>query len=137
MMKIILSPTKEMSLENDFLDNLTTPSLINKSKSLFNYMRGLSYDELKKVLNCNDKLCEQNYIRYQNQSIESKLIAALLAYDGIAYKYMAPQVFNEEEFAYVDKHLRIISGLYGLLRVNDGIIPYRLEMQSKINFDSR
>ena len=135
-MKIIISPAKEMTLENDFLDNLSTPTLMDKAKVLFDYMKSLDYIELQSILKCNDKLSLLNYNRYQAQSIDSKLVAALLAYDGIAYKYMAPQVFTEQEFAYVNEHLCIISGMYGVLRPMDGIIPYRLEMQSKIKCDS-
>ncbi|MBR3839729.1 MAG: peroxide stress protein YaaA [Erysipelotrichales bacterium] len=135
-MKIIISPAKEMSTENDFLDNLKTPILLEKAKPLFEYMKCLSYSNLQDVLKCNDKLAMLNYNRYQSGNIDSKLVAALLAYDGIAYKYMAPQVFDENQFAYVNKHLRIISGLYGLLRPMDGIIPYRLEMQAKIHYDT-
>ena len=135
-MKIIISPAKEMSTENDFIEQLDTPVLMEYTKPLFEYMKSRSYDELQTILKCNDKLTKLNYNRYQNGKIDSKLVAALLDYDGIAYKYMAPQVFTEEEFSYVNEHLRIISGLYGLLRPMDGIIPYRLEMQAKIDYMS-
>ena len=58
-----------------------------------------------------------------------------LAYDGIQYQYMAPGVFTYEEFDYVQAHLRILSGFYGLLRPFDGVVPYRLEMQAKLLVD--
>ena len=57
---------------------------------------------------------------------------ALLAYDGIQYQYMAPQLFTAEQFAYVEAHLRILSGLYGVLRPFDGVTPYRLEMGARL-----
>ena len=60
------------------------------------------------------------------------LTPALLAYEGIQYRYMAPGVFTEEEFSYVQERLRILSGFYGLLRPFDGVVPYRLEMQAKL-----
>lgn len=60
------------------------------------------------------------------------LTPALLAYEGIQYQYMAPQVFSERQWAYVKEHLRILSGLYGVLKPMDGVIPYRLEMQAKL-----
>ena len=60
------------------------------------------------------------------------LTPAILAYEGIQYQYMAPGVFNQEELAYVEEHLRILSGFYGLLRPFDGVTPYRLEMQAKL-----
>ena len=56
----------------------------------------------------------------------------VLAYDGIQYQYMAPQLFTAEQFAYVEAHLRILSGLYGVLRPFDGVTPYRLEMGARL-----
>lgn len=130
-MRIIISPAKEMTCANDFVDDLTTPVLLDKAKEVYGYMKSLSYADLQKLLKCNDKLALLNYDRYQSQSIDSKLTAAIVAYDGIAFKYMAPQIFTDEQFAYVNTHLRILSGLYGILRPFDGIILYRLEMQAK------
>lgn len=63
--------------------------------------------------------------------LHSNLTPALLSYDGIQYKYMAPQVFEDGYFEYVEKHLRIISGFYGVLKPFDGIVPYRLENAGK------
>ena len=57
---------------------------------------------------------------------------ALLAYQGSQYQYMAPDVFEEGYFSYVQKHLRILSGFYGILKPFDGIVPYRLEMQARL-----
>lgn len=56
---------------------------------------------------------------------------ALLAYEGIAFQYMAPDVFSDDEFRYVQNHLRILSAFFGVLRPLDGVSPYRLEMQAK------
>lgn len=61
------------------------------------------------------------------------LTAALVSYDGIQYQYMAPQVFEEAYYAYVQQHLRILSGFYGIVRPLDGVTPYRLEMQAKLS----
>ena len=59
------------------------------------------------------------------------LTPAILSYEGIAYQYMAPSVFQNGEFDYVEKHLRILSAFYGVLKPMDGVTPYRLEMQAK------
>ena len=64
--------------------------------------------------------------------LRSSLTPALLAYEGIQYQYMAPGVFSDREFAYVQEHLRILSGFYGILKPFDGVTPYRLEMQAKL-----
>ena len=70
--------------------------------------------------------------RLKTLDLRHNLTPALLAYEGIQYRYMAPGVFTREELNYVQTHVRILSGLYGLLRPFDGVIPYRLEMQAKL-----
>ena len=64
--------------------------------------------------------------------LRRSLTPAILAYEGIQYQHMAPGVFTNQEFAYVQEHLRILSGFYGILRPFDGVTPYRLEMQAKL-----
>ena len=64
--------------------------------------------------------------------LRSRLTPAVLAYEGIQYQYMAPGVFTDREYDYVQEHLRILSGFYGVLRPFDGVTPYRLEMQAKL-----
>ena len=56
----------------------------------------------------------------------------MVSYDGIQYQYMAPQVFEEAYYRYVQEHLRILSGFYGIVKPLDGVTPYRLEMQAKL-----
>ena len=59
------------------------------------------------------------------------LTPALLSYDGIQYTYMAPAVFEDGQYDYVQDHLRILYGFYGVVKPLDGVVPYRLEMQAK------
>ena len=59
-------------------------------------------------------------------------LQAVLSYEGIAFQYMAPSVFEDSQFEYVQNHLRIISAFYGVLKPRDGVTPYRLEMQAKV-----
>ena len=63
--------------------------------------------------------------------LTKNLTPALLAYDGIQYTYMAPAVFEDGQFDYVQEHLRILSGFYGVVKPLDGVVPYRLEMSAK------
>jgi cytoplasmic iron level regulating protein YaaA (DUF328/UPF0246 family) len=63
--------------------------------------------------------------------LRKRLTPAILSYEGIAYQYMAPAVFEDSCFDYVQEHLRILSGFYGVLKPMDGVTPYRLEMQAK------
>lgn len=131
-MKIIVSPAKKMNLCNDDLVPKSIPVFLEKTKVLHEALNSLSYEELKSLLNCNDELATLNFQRYKNMELSSNLTPALLAYDGIQYKYMCPNTFSKEEFEYINKHLRILSGFYGILRPFDGVVPYRLEMQSKL-----
>ena len=68
--------------------------------------------------------------------LERQLTPAIISYEGIQYQYMSPMVFSEECLDYVQKHLRILSGFYGVLKPFDGVTPYRLEMQAKASVGS-
>jgi cytoplasmic iron level regulating protein YaaA (DUF328/UPF0246 family) len=96
------------------------------------YIQGLSYEEVKGLWKCGDRIAETNYKHFSNMSITERLTPAILAYEGIQFQYMAPHVFEQEQWDYIEKHLYILSGFYGMLRPLDGIVPYRLEMQASI-----
>ena len=133
-MKIIISPAKKMNDDPDAFPASGLPCFLPETRQLLVWLRGLSYEELKKLLGCSDQLAQLNYRRYQEMELERGLTPALFAYEGIQYQHMAPTVFTDAEYAYVQKHLRILSGFYGMLRPFDGIVPYRLEMQAKPEF---
>jgi cytoplasmic iron level regulating protein YaaA (DUF328/UPF0246 family) len=95
----------------------------------------MGYDALKKLWKCNDKIATQNVERLEHMDLRGALTPAILAYEGIQYQYMAPTVFSDMEFDYIQEHLRILSGFYGVLKPFDGVVPYRLEMQAKLSMD--
>lgn len=134
-MKIIISPAKKMNQDTDTLEYQGMPVFLQEAEYLKNYMKSLSYEEAKTIWKCNDKIAALNYERFSQMDLESCLTPALLAYEGIQYQYMAPAVFEDHCWEYVEEHLRILSGFYGVLKPFDGIVPYRLEMQAKINLD--
>lgn len=134
-MKIIISPAKKMNEETEILAPVGTPVFAEKAEMLRTCLGAMDLGQLKKLLACNDAIARLNYDRYQAMDLEAANTPALLAYDGIQYKYMAPQVFETEYFEYVQEHLRILSGFYGLLKPFDAIVPYRLEMQAKLRTD--
>lgn len=131
-MKIIISPAKRMRTQIDDWHELSQPIFLDQTAKLLKTLQQLPYDDLKKLLQCQDAIAQLNYERFQNMDLYQGGQAALLLYDGIQYQYMAPQVFTSDQNAYVAKHLRILSGFYGLLRPFDAIQPYRLEMQAKL-----
>ena len=130
-MKIILSPAKQMNMDLDSLEPLALPVFMEQSEEILAWLREQSYEELKKLWKCNDKIAEQNSERIKHMNLRNQLTPAILAYDGIAFKYMAPAVFEYEQLDYVQEHLCILSAFYGALRPMDGVTPYRLEMQAK------
>lgn len=130
-MRIILSPAKQMLSNADILDISGLPVFLPQAEEILCYMRGLSYEEVKRLWGCNDKLAGINYERLISMNLRQNLTPAILSYDGIAFKYMAPAVFEYSQFDYVQEHLRILSGFYGVLKPMDGVAPYRLEMQAK------
>lgn len=134
-MKIILSPAKKMNVETDILPPSGLPEFLDRTEVILSWMRNKPYGELKALWGCNDKIAEQNYERLEHMDLRKCLTPAVLAYEGIAYQYMAPIVFENSHFDYVQEHLRILSGFYGVLRAMDGVTPYRLEMQAKASVD--
>lgn len=130
-MKIILSPAKKMNVDTDTLEYIGLPVYLEQAQDILTWMQSKNYEELKKLWKCNDKIAKQNYERLQQMDLHKNLTPAVLSYEGIAYQYMAPAVFEDGQFAYVQEHLRILSGFYGVLKAMDGVRPYRLEMQAK------
>lgn len=133
-MQILISPAKKMRTDQDFLPPKTVPVFLDRAELLARYLRALNYTALHTLLGCSEAIAQQSYKRYQAIDLCAPACAALLAYDGIQYQYMAPQVFEQHHLAYLERRLCILSGLYGLLRPFDGVVPYRLEMQARLPF---
>ena len=131
-MRIIISPAKKMNSDTDSLPWKDLPAFLPDTERILHKLREMSYPELKKLWQCNDSIAQLNFRRLQEMDLHSRLTPAVLAYEGIQYQYMAPGAFSDLEFAYLQEHLRILSGFYGILRPFDGVTPYRLEMQAKL-----
>ena len=130
-MKIIISPAKKMNIREDELEWANLPCFLSRAEELKRYIQGLDLDQARKLWQCNEKIALLNYGRFKEMDLERRLTPALLSYEGIQYQYMAPGVFEQGQWDYVQEHLRILSGFYGILKPLDGIVPYRLEMQAK------
>lgn len=131
-MRIIISPAKKMNVDTDSFACQGLPQFLFKTEQLYERLRGMSYEELKALWKCNDQIAKLNFERLQTMDLRQRLTPAILAYEGIQYQYMAPGVFTYDQLDYVQEHLRILSGFYGVLRPFDGVTPYRLEMQAKL-----
>lgn len=131
-MRIIISPAKKMNVNTDLFPCPGLPVFLERTEQLKAWIQTLSYEEAKALWACNDKIAAENYERFVRMDLRRQLTPALLSYEGIQYQTMAPQVFEQKQWDYVQEHLRILSGFYGILRPLDGVVPYRLEMQAKI-----
>jgi len=131
-MRIIISPAKKMNADTDSLPWQDLPHFLNRTEELCRTLQSMDYDMLKKLWKCNDQIAALNVRRLEEMQLRQNLTPAVLAYEGIQYQYMAPNVFTHREYAYIQEHLRILSGFYGVLHPFDGVTPYRLEMQAKL-----
>ena len=131
-MCIIISPAKRMQVKNDDFPWKEEPVFIEEAGKLLKLLKTLKEPELKALFKANDSITHENYLRYRDMELRKNLTPALLSYVGIQYQYMAPQIFSGRQWEYVSRRLRILSGFYGILKADDGIVPYRLEMQAKL-----
>ena len=131
-MRIIISPAKKMKVDTDSFPYRDLPEFLTNTEEIFGELQSMSYEELKKLWKCNDQIAQLNVRRLREMDLLGRLTPAVLAYEGIQYQYMAPGVFTDQEFGYIQEHLRILSGFYGILRPFNGVTPYRLEMQAKL-----
>ena len=131
-MRIIISPAKKMNMDTDTLPVLDLPWFLDRAEMLRDLLRTMSDGELQTLWKCSDEIARLNVERLRHMDLRRGLTPAVLAYEGIQYRYMAPGVFTDRQLAYIQTHLRILSGFYGLLRPFDGVTPYRLEMQARL-----
>ena len=137
-MNIIISPAKKMNIDDDIFEYRSKPVFFEQAEEIMNYMKNLSYDECKTIWKCSDKLAQLNYDRVVNMDLNYRLTPALFSYEGIQYQYMGARVLSRDALEYLQDNLRILSGFYGILKPLDGVVPYRLEMQSKfINYKNK
>ena len=134
-MRIIIAPAKKMVVDTDSfaVDNL--PQFLERTERLKTVLQGMSPKELQALWRCNDAIAKLNVERLEQMDLRRNLTPAIIAYEGIQYRYMAPGVMETAHLDYLREHLRILSGFYGLLRPFDGVTPYRLEMQAKLAVD--
>ena len=108
-MRIIIAPAKQMKEDTNTLPYAELPVFLDKAERLKNYVNSLSYDEQKRLWACSDKIAQENHVRFAETDLRKRLTPAILAYDGIQYTYMAPDVFEQQYFDYVQEHVRILS----------------------------
>ena len=132
-MKIIISPAKKLNTNIITHDSNVSYKFLNESKSLISDLKLLDKQNIKDLMNISDSLAELNYDRFQKWDDKLKpTYKALDLFAGAVFEAMQINDFTEEDRVYAQENLRIISGLYGVLAPEDLILPYRLEMGTKL-----
>jgi len=133
-MLVLISSAKTMTLSSKIsLKQSSVPQFEDQAKEIAIHMAQFTPEELKRIFKVSSKLAVENYHRYRNFfSSEQPSLQALLAYTGVVYRNMGLANFTESDFLYTQKHLRLGSGMYGLLRPFDLIHPYRMEYDVKL-----
>jgi cytoplasmic iron level regulating protein YaaA (DUF328/UPF0246 family) len=136
-MKILLSPAKSLNLEEKLpISNYTIPSFLDKTEVLAKRMKKASKSDLIELMSISDKLAELNYGRFQEFSIDHKpenSRPAIFTFDGDVYDGVKAYKLSKKDIHRMQDRLRILSGLYGILKPLDLMQPYRLEMGTKLN----
>lgn len=135
-MLAILSPAKTLDYETPLKTKLNSQPIYGReSNQLIKTLRSFEPFEVASLMKISDKLADLNhkrYVEWRNKPAESKTRPAALAFKGDVYQGLEAQSFNDNDLKFAQRHLRILSGLYGLLRPLDVIQPYRLEMGTKL-----
>lgn len=133
-MLLVISPAKSLDFTvTNYPKNLSNPAFLNKTEILVNTLKKLKLAELQKLMDISPKLAELNLERYKDfqfldLEIAKRAKPAIFVFDGDVYDGIDEDEYDEDQLFFAQNNLRILSGLYGVLRPMDLIQPYRLEM---------
>jgi cytoplasmic iron level regulating protein YaaA (DUF328/UPF0246 family) len=135
-MLVVISPAKTLDFETPAITStVSKPQMLKDSSGLVELMRNYAPDDLVNLMGVSQKIAELNVERFHNWHTpfnKKNAKQALLAFKGDVYTGLDAESFSEQDFEFAQQHLRILSGLYGILRPLDLIQPYRLEMGTKL-----
>lgn len=136
-MLVVISPAKTLDFETPARTNIaSTPKFLEDAQVLVERMRELAPADIAKLMKISDKLAVLNSTRYETWSLPftpENAKQALLAFKGDVYTGLDAETLSPQQDDYAQQHLRILSGLYGLVKPLDLIQPYRLEMGTKLS----
>ncbi len=135
-MLIVISPAKSLDFESPVrISNHSMPEMLNESHVLIEKLQKLTPRKISQLMGISEKLGKLNYERFQTWQPEFSLENArqsVLAFSGDVYQGLNATTLSEAQLEYAQNHLRILSGLYGILKPLDLMLPYRLEMGTKL-----
>ncbi len=137
----IISPAKTLDFESDLPEvNFTEPAFVEQSVRIMNKLKKLSKKNIASLMSISNDLVELNAHRYQlwePKFDDEASRPALLTFSGEVYRGIDAHSLTAEQLSFAQKHLRILSGLHGLLRPLDTIRPYRLEMGTALTVERK
>lgn len=137
----IISPAKNM--RNLKVDNIKPKMygesrfFTNETKEIINELKKLTPWDIQSIMKVNEKIAFQSYAYFQDFNFDEEGVCGLLAYDGLVFKNIKAEEFTSEDFDFANNHVRILDAFYGIVNPLDGVLPYRLEMQYKININDK
>jgi len=135
-MIIVLSPAKTLDYEFEASGNYSVPAFLDQSTKLIGQLKKKEPKDIASLMGLSDKLATLNYDRYQSWSASKKASSdskpSMLVFKGDVYQGLQAEDLTVKEMDFAQKHVRILSGLYGILRPLDLMKPYRLEMGTKL-----
>ncbi|QEG20466.1 peroxide stress protein YaaA [Mariniblastus fucicola] len=135
-MLIVVSPAKTLDYETPLpISKTSQPAFMKRSAELVEILREYTPKKLAGLMSISDKLAELNVNRYESwepKATKKNARQALLAFKGDVYQGIDAYSMKEADFLFAQEHLRMLSGLYGILRPLDLMQPYRLEMGTKL-----
>lgn len=135
-MLVLLSPAKTLDYDTPpQTDTYSTPQFLDDAQILIEELRQLSHQDLRDLMDISEDLADLNYERYQAFSTPfttDNAKQALLAFDGDVYRDFRLDSYDDDDFSFLQDRVRILSGLYGILRPLDLMQPYRLEMGTSL-----
>ena len=135
-MIIVLSPAKTLDYEFESTHDHSVPAFLSQSSKLINNLKTKEPKDIASLMGLSDKLATLNFDRYQSWSPSKKVSTdskpSMLVFKGDVYQGLRAEDLNNSQMKFAQKHIRILSGLYGILRPLDLMKPYRLEMGTKL-----
>ena len=135
-MIIVLSPAKTLDYEFEASGNYSVPVFLGQSTKLIGQLKKKEPKDIASLMGLSDKLATLNYDRYQSWTASKKASSdskpSMLVFKGDVYQGLQAEDLTVKEMDFAQKHVRILSGLYGILRPLDLMKPYRLEMGTKL-----
>ena len=133
-MKIIISPAKKIANDN-FINKGTSIQFLEETNYLVKELKTYTVSDIKGLMNLSENLAQLNWQRFQNWNTKD-VGQALFLFKGDVYQGLKAETLTISELDFAQENLRILSGLYGLLKPKDLIFPYRLEMGTKLKTKS-